>query len=321
MGAEPSIVGIADVDARACRFDWYAATVMANPVTVLGALCESLELTAKPLGRGYQGYAEQYELRNSRGVVARAASGGCNPGLHAWASGDSSPAFAAALRAVYPSHRVTRVDSAIDFNAPGIWDLMFGTVHAFADVPDAFGRRLKVETAGDWTRCEDGRTFYVGSRKSPAFVRLYEKGVQVAGTLAADPDAAAEVSRDWVRLELELKPVKGAKAVVASLSPAQVWGVSAWTTGLVNSALSLGVDPVEMEAPAKSDDERAWDYMLIQYGPLLRRLAAAGGGDWASLGLQIGMELEGRRHGRGGSSVYKGGLRPGAASILMEGAF
>ena len=285
-GASQSVAGAALAIDSPCRFDWYAATVQGDPFTTLSDLAGYLGCEVKPQGRGYVGYNEAFDLVDSKGVRARAACGGVNPGLHAWASGEDTDRFVETVRAGWPEHRVARADSAFDFDTPGAWSALFDVCKAFA-----FDRRLKVDQQGDWLRGDDGRTFYVGSRKSASFVRLYEKGKQVAGELVSESEKA-KVSRDWVRLELQLRPQRTAKSVVAGLAPAEVWAVSTWTRDLVRDALALDLEPVTASAYRESDDDRALHYLVKQYGGLLSRIAAAQddrwGGQWAGLGVLLG---------------------------------
>lgn len=286
-GATQTVAGAVLAIDSPCRFDWYAATVPADdPFAVLGDLAGYLGCEVKPQGRGYVGFNEAFDLVDSKGVRARAALGGVNQGLHAWASGEDTDQFVETVRAGWPEHRVARADSAFDFDTPGAWEALYRVCVDFA-----FDRRLKVDQQGDWLRGEDGRTFYVGSRKSASFVRLYEKGKQVAGETVNEREAA-KVSRDWVRLELQLRPQRTAKSVVAGLAPSEVWAVSTWTRDLVRDALALDLEPVTASAYRESDDDRALHYLVKQYGGLLGRIADAQddrwGGKWASLGVLLG---------------------------------
>lgn len=290
-GAGPSVDERTHAGAEP-RFDWYAATLPAeDPFSVLAQLAGYLECDFKSVGRGLHGYTEAFDLVNRGGVRARALLGGVNPGVHAWASGEDTDVFVETVRAGWPEHRVARADSAYDFDEAGTWERLYGLCVQFAEE-----KRLKVDQQGDWLRGEEGRTFYLGSRKSPAFVRLYEKGKQVAGQ-TTDPRAAASVSRDWVRLELQLRPQRSAKSTVAGLPAEQVWAVSTWTRELVNRALQLDLQPVVPSAYREADDDRALAFMLRQYGPLLGRLAEGFGGDWASLGLHLQVLLSGEQLG------------------------
>ncbi len=61
------------------------------------------------------------------------------------------------------------------------------------------GRTPNVEQAGNWRNPNGkGRTLYIGNRKSGKLLRIYEKGLQLAGGFS-------EMFPNWVRVELELK--------------------------------------------------------------------------------------------------------------------
>ena len=85
-------------------------------------------------------------------------------------TGSNSPALFDALAASGLVHEPSRVDAAIDWFEDGLFDTL---AHAFKLF--AIQNRLGVSTPGDWERGE-GRTLYIGSRNSPLYVRLYEKG-------------------------------------------------------------------------------------------------------------------------------------------------
>lgn len=60
----------------------------------------------------------------------------------------------------------------------------------------------------------DGQTLYLSSVSSAVTMRIYEKSKQLGrGT-------------EWVRAELQVRPQKNVKHVVATLSPVEVWGIA-----------------------------------------------------------------------------------------------
>ena len=271
------------------RFDWYAATVQAHPTVVLETLQNALGAEVKAT-RGMHGYKHGYELVGPAGTVARVLAGGDNGDPHAWASGEDTEAFVDLVRSTWPDeHQVTRMDAAEDFQGPGSWDKLNGECLAIADE-----LRLKVSQAGDYHRLEDGRTLYVGSRKSPTFIRLYEKGKQLRAKVI---QGAELIPADWVRMEAQIRPQKTAKKAAAYVSPQEAWGFSAWTGELAKRCLDIDVPRVQMNVWREADDERAFHFMVRQYGPMLERLRADLG-DWACVGLQLGDAIaKARREG------------------------
>src|SRR5690606_24476732 len=162
---------------------------------------------------------------------------------------------------------------AYDFKNGEPWERLIDMGRDVAKrLPDGTERKrpLTLETAGDWITegSPKGRTLYVGSRQSSAFVRIYEKGKQLRG---AHPDQAEKYSPGWVRVEFEVKPQKQAGWEFATRSPIEVWGAAAWSRQLHKAMFGGDLEPAPVTYERAPDDERAWRFMLKQYGPLLRR--------------------------------------------------
>jgi hypothetical protein len=271
------------------RFDWYAATIKAHPAEVLEVLQKEFGAEIKR-GNGLHGYTHRYDVNGPAGTVASVLAGGKNGDPHAWASGENTDRFVGLVRSVWSdAHTVTRFDPAEDFQGPGTWDRLNAECLSIAD-----DRRLKVSQAGDYHRLEDGRTLYVGSRKSPVFIRLYEKGKQLRAKVS---QGAEDIPEDWCRLEAQIRPQKEAKKSAAYLSPEQAWGLSSWTNDLAKRCLEIDVPRVQMKVWREADDDRAFAFMVRQYGPMLERLKLELG-DWSCVGLQIGQAVSDRRQKR-----------------------
>lgn len=248
------------------RFDWYQATVVDDRVggacqgVLVDELAVVLAATSVDPGPGRWGYGQEDILRDGQGqVVARVLSGGRQPWASVQGSGAMAPAVAEALRGGW-RHWVTRMDVADDREAPGAWETLYQPLLGLADQ-----KRLSVSQAGDWHRGEDGRTLYVGSRKSAVFVRLYEKGKQVR---SVQPDASV----DWVRLELQVRPSKLVRLQAAGWTPEQAWGAAEWTRDVLDQVSGLDVPRVRMSEWQPGDDARALNTLLRQYGSTLMRL-------------------------------------------------
>jgi DNA relaxase NicK len=275
------------------RFDWYAATVKAQPRELLAGLCDAYGpgASVEP-SRPLHGYERGCEIAAGGMVRARVLYGGRNGDPHAWACGEDTDAFVHVVRSRWGAgqHVVTRCDAAEDFDAPGAFDALGSMALAIADE-----RGLKVHHNGDWHRGVEGRTIYVGSRKSSVFVRLYEKGKQLRSQLNYPGQG---ISRDWVRLEAQVRPEKEARAYAASMAPVEAWGLAAWTRELCAVACGSVVPRVRMHVWREADDERAFRFMCRQYGPMLARLRGELG-DWACVGKTIGETVEGGKDGAG----------------------
>lgn len=269
------------------RFDAYSATIQSDGATVVATLAERLGATALGTGKGLHGYTDCVELRTDLGVAARVLVGGSNSWPHAFVQGEATSDFVTAVRGAYPDrHWVTRADSAEDFDAGDAWDLLLAQCLAMAEE-----RGLRIDQQGDWINEQYGRTLYVGSRKSPVFTRLYEKGKQQRSQ-APNPSAAAAISPDWVRLEMQVRPEKAARYRAATASPEDLWGYSPWGQALAERCFGLSVPRVQMHAWREGDDRRAIEWMVRQYGPHLERLQERLG-SWEDLGRYLGLRIGG----------------------------
>lgn len=250
------------------RFDWYSATMDADHSEVIAELLPDLG-SVKP-SRPFHGYQHGAELVRGDRKFCSVWWGGNGGGVHVQSSGEEAPVISARLREVFPKHRVTRADVCEDYSAPGAWDVL---AQLALEVADAEG--IKVHYAGDWHRCEDGRTLYLGSPSSVARGRLYEKGRQ----LGRDPNL--------VRAELCVRPKGDSRQECATALPAQLWGSARWSQQL---ASRLGMGDIERmrcgTVYRDSDVERTRNALARQYGPALLAWA-----DQAGSAEQLGREL------------------------------
>jgi len=256
-------------------FDWYAASIDAPPQDVIA----SLEAAYDPSGYGLvdvkattprSGYERAFSMVKGSDLLCKVQFGGVATGSRVWAcgTGDRAPAFAKAVRESFPEHRVLRLDVALDYDEEGAWDSLSALAIHTADV-----HGLKVRHIGDYHRCEDGRSLYIGSRSSAACQRLYEKGKQ----------QGLDASPTWVRQELELKPQTDiARLAYSTATPEECYQATKWTRYVWETLFgpTLAVRPAPAGSIRKlSDDDRALAFMFRQYGGVLRRKLEALGGD------------------------------------------
>jgi DNA relaxase NicK len=190
-------------------------------------------------------------------------------------TGENAPECSKAIRLLWPSHRLQRADIAEDYSEPGVWETMsdYG-LH----LAEQFA--LKIDQRGDWNRDDKmgkGRTLYVGSRQSLAYLRIYEKGKEKAvrsGGEITDPD--------HVRAEAEIKPQNMVQGyALASLEPREYWRCSPWLNQYSTILFQKNMDRIRLWTVTKeSDDDMAFAYMLKQYGAVLARQIAANGNDY-----------------------------------------
>ena len=268
------------------RFDAYNCTIDAPPLSILRRFADGLpsgQVGSVVEGKGRKGYATSRTLNDWTGKrIAAVLSGGVNEDPHVEIQGPYTPDLVPMIRETFPEHRVTRVDSAIDFSGPGVFERMAADAQAFAryrkPVP------LKWSTAGPWPvdgearwNFHEGLTFYVGSRQSLVCVRGYEKGLKHAAE-CRHVDELPDLT--WVRLEAECKPqTKEQKVRYSTIEPDQVWGASQWSCDFRARMTGVGVEKV-MEWKAKEPELfRSGRSMVYQYGNVLHDLRAELGGE------------------------------------------
>lgn len=268
------------------RFDWYQATIPAHPLDVvegvLAAMAPGGEVRS---GRGMHGYTQSHEIRRGDGDRVALVLCGGNRGAHpnAQASGADAPQFAATVRDMWPRHRVTRVDAAEDLVGQGAYETLETSCRSLARERRLKGRAIVPDDVAD------GRTYYVGSATSDVRVRLYDKTAEQRRLMA--PDRLHEVPDNWARVEAQVRPRKDAGYAVAALSPSEVWGCASWTCELAQRLFALDLARIEMQAGRETQDQRAWRFMIQQYGATMRRKASRIG--WPEMFAELRRDLEG----------------------------
>lgn len=226
---------------------------------------------SKPL-TGYD-KAAQFVLGSN--VLYRISHGGRNEqyGPNVLGSGGSAPKLAQVLREHFPVHRVSRVDACEDFYHRDAYDYLRAKALVIAR-----DQKVKVrEIVKPLSESDDGRTLYLGS-SSTTQQRIYEKGKQEA----LDPL--------WVRAEIQVRPQKDVKQIAAYLSPLDVWAISKWSHRMAIELGNAGLKRINVQVYQQSDDDRAYRFMLKQYGNVLKRMQASHG-SWETVGAQIGYDL------------------------------
>lgn len=186
--------------------------------------------------------------------------------------GDSCGPIVDEVRSVFPGHRVSRADVALDYDYEGAFSDLEATGLTIA--LDHKPRPLKTHVSGDHYQLMDGRTTYFGSRSSTHFARVYEKGFEQRKK-GIDPDA----SLNWARLEIEIKPTKkgDARLIASTMSPDELAHSSAWTSSFACAVGSSCGDAVRLTTRKnRSALEASLFHMASQYGPLIRRAISSG---------------------------------------------
>ena len=293
------------------HFDWYSGSYRGDPRRVGDAVLANMgaELSG-PVSKGRHGFERAARFAGPRGLACTVQWGGHLHGdlvhvaFSGWRAGDG----AELLRDVVPEHRVSRVDVAEDLCGPG----------AYSEL-----QKLSARVARDHgiTRSRivpdnplSGRTVYVGSRQSPVFVRIYEKGKQVAAAISGGSskvdaqqlgvDLKGHALQTWARCEIEVKPKAHARSELAHFPPESFWGCAEWTASLYRELRGVDVPRVKVGSVWQADDlSRLVRSMLAQYGRTLERLHHDHG-SWCAVGNYLGDELQAIRNpkprGRGG---------------------
>lgn len=274
------------------RFDGYTATGQDIDVsTVIGWLFAHGNGETLHQGHGFHTFKDRIWVTDATGdQVGAVQFGGSKQGgrVMVEVKGEPTPAVVEALRGAY-EHRCTRVDACADWDAPGAYTRVLERVVEVKKEHKLYGERR-----GDWEdHPEKGRTQYLGASSSPIKARLYEKGLQ--------PEYEHLGLKNWVRLELQVRPQKDAKNEYSKLSPIEVWGASRWTRELAACVLLEHVEPHPAGTVFKlTDRDHKLRWMLRQYGPALVSLVEdCGGWDVAGLTLQEmlrDMKQRARRH-------------------------
>ena len=280
------------------HFDWYSGSYRGDHRLVATAVCENIGAFLEgPISKGRHGFASKAHLQADRGLSCTIQWGGDLHGdlVHVAFSGWRSGEGASLLRDVVPQHRVSRVDVAEDVCGPGAFSQLQKLSSRIAR--DHGLKRSRIVPDNPMS----GRTVYVGSRTSPVFVRIYEKGKQVLtsharGATMVDAqqlgvDLKGYPIESWARCEVEVKPKAHARSDLAHLPPERFWGCSEWTSALYRDLSGSDIERINVGSVWQADDlSRTVRSMLKQYGRTLERLHADLG-SWECVGLQLGHEL------------------------------
>lgn len=269
------------------RFDWYQVTFFADvdPMQVL----ETAHIYFSIPGDDAQFHIVNPEVKQyKRGVNAFVSgnklfhfciggSGGDRP--HIRATGSSAHKVYEWLQKDWAGcFGVARADVCLDSTELGMFHTLNEDAKRFS-----FDRGVKTSMVGDWDNppaVGDGKTRYLGSMKSQAFARIYEKGLQ----LKANPH--------WVRLEFEIRPNKSAdKRSAGAFSPLEFIHSVAWCSSFFSGFMRSYGDSADylklgtVWTPTRV--ERSLIACMKQYGRSLDDLAASLPAGWADVGLAL----------------------------------
>lgn len=239
------------------RFDWYQASFEGAADSVAALFLRDFGGSFTDI-KGVNTY--EFGLRHD-GQSFSLFWGGRNTGIFAVASGGDAHHLAEWIRANFPEHRVSRADVAIDFRGQSIEGLVAITE------PIARKARASVIFVGDPDpKSGKGRTWYFGSKSSDVRVRIYEKGLEQRAKGVEDSP------EDWVRFEGQFRPRKERKAKAAKWTPEEFFTMGKWANEAANKVAGLSGTYQPDESKRRNTDEQTFEYLLLQYGPLIKRM-------------------------------------------------
>lgn len=253
-----------------CRFDWYEVTFDMPPAVGVefpeGRVASMLmtRLGARAVqGKGRNGYAVSYAIVRGDDELARVYGRSARAGeVHVTVTGESCDELVPIIRELWPDHRVSRADSAIDFAAD--FKVLDAIAVHFAEARGV-SYRLVTDSAG-------GATRYLGATSSEATVRVYKKTEQLR---ALHPERAHTFPDGIVRVEMQMRPGKRAgKERAATMAPDDFWGFSRWTQQLASELLFVEADRVATHHRRPSDWSRSLEAFRRQWSPVVQRRAA-----------------------------------------------
>lgn len=276
------------------KWDWYQATIPDwDGGDVINELLMAYDESDYKTSKGINCYDHKTEVSSKGLHVCTVLHGGRNGMPNAFASSSNAIKFSKVVRELFPVHKVTRADTAIDFLGFKEQGSDFATLAerlvGFAHQDDRLkGQMVKA------TKEQDGSTYYLGSAKSPARLRLYEKGLEFRGMAVNEATRAfldRHVPSNWLRAELQVRPMKEKRIEFATVSPADAWGFTRWSSQVVSMLFDLQVELMKRIPTPATDDERALEFMFRQYFNTVQRQVKKYGADYMVGCLRDGFNL------------------------------
>lgn len=242
------------------RLDWYSSTVNESLRSVLGSMrpffAYGFDEPVRPFPR-YDNAAE-FSFDNDRLFRVDEQDGKT---CLITASSDTCPGVVEVIRKLWPVHNVSRLDACQDYTG----DTVFEDVDALL-VDIAMERGTRLDQCGDWLR-KTGRTRYVGSRTSVAFLRWYEKGKEQFAHAISGADLPEDFDVTRSRFEVQLRPPSRDKQAAATYTPQDVFAYADWTKYAFGLLSGFDLAPVLKAQRKRSPHERRVLNMCKQYGP------------------------------------------------------
>jgi hypothetical protein len=177
------------------------------------------------------------------------------------AKGETTPALVEAIRGNF-SHTVPRADVCEDVDQEGAFESLQALIR------DHKGPKVKGGYVALPDDVQDGRTWAAGVRGGVTYLRLYEAGKH--------PDRVAMGRPNWVRPELEVRPHYARdKAAAARMTPAEMWGLSAWTQRVGEALMGTSIARFEPEV-RKYSHSKTLRYLALNFRRVWEEMEANG---------------------------------------------
>lgn len=263
LGAIPECIG----RGKTMHFDWYQATLDAEPNGVIDGIGHDLGAASVSQERGRNNYLSTFLLKSEEGdILATVLAGGNGGRPNVTGSGSNAEAVATSIRSRWNLHDVTRVDAAEDIGGEGVFDQLEIICRGVARQAGVKGHRVLPDDPAD------GRTYHLGSPTSTSQVRLYDKAAETRRRLPVDRHH--EVPDHWTRLEAQVRPRGAQRSLMAMSAPETVWGAAKWTHTLARQVFrGMSIERIKPDILHSTSDAIAFGHLSMQYGPLLRRMA------------------------------------------------
>lgn len=241
------------------RFDWYQASISASEDDVISELVEAFHADMRPC-RGIPQYDRSLSLHRTQHLetlceISYGGNNGAHP--HVKATGETAHPVATAIKTLWPVHSVSRVDSCYDFVGENLYDQIRPILDQCHHELGVFRNEMGFP--------ENGRTFYLGSPKSPVRLRCYEKDKELIAK--GQPYVPGHL-----RLELQVRPRTAEKTRYASLTPEALWGCTRWSRNVLSRVLALKPEPIKQVPKMKKTAENKLAYVFGQYAHTLQEV-------------------------------------------------
>lgn len=244
------------------KFDAYAASIngetVRNVADCLATLLDGIPAAGKPIRRFRQTVNIDLGTRTAAWIGQDDKTGM----IYIEGKGESTPALVDAIRGNFPTHSAPRIDVAHDVNAQTAFDDLQRLVR------ENKGPRVKGGYVALPDDVQDGKTWAAGVRGGVSFIRVYEAGKH--------PDRLHLCLPNWTRLELECRPHYARDKVAAStMTPIQVWGMSAWTHRVAEAVMHSDIPRYEPEV-RRFSHTKTQRYVAVTFRRMFEQMIADG---------------------------------------------